>query len=181
MSTTHIQFAFERLNKSGKEITETQIESFFTVAASKCMLELVKDIIDRFRVVPTISQFLDWCLPPKPDHPEVERYLELTRLFLSVNAELVRQTHPTTLENCVFRAADRGSLPHVKFFLDAGADVDASNDLGNSPLWIACAKRYPCIVDELLARGADVNKLNWKGNPPMYVCFFANENLSNFV
>jgi hypothetical protein len=73
MSTTHIQFAYERLIKSGKEITAAQISSFFDVAVSKCMLELVKAIIDRFHPVPTITQFLDYCLPPKPDHPEVEK------------------------------------------------------------------------------------------------------------
>jgi ankyrin repeat protein len=68
--------------------------------------------------------------------------LELTRLFLSINGEFIRLVDPTSKENCVFRAADRGSLHHVKFFLDAGADIDAVNDLGNSALWIACAKRY---------------------------------------
>jgi len=95
---------------------------------------------------------------------------------LKINRDFLWLTDPTTKENCVFRASDRGSLHHVKFFLDAGADIDAVNDLGNSALWIACAKRYPCIVDELLSRGADPNKLNWKGNPPMYVLLFANEN-----
>ena len=75
MSTTHIQFAYDRLIKSGKEITRGQIDLFFDVAASKCMLELVKDMMDRFRPVPTITQFLDHCLPPKPDHPDVDKYV----------------------------------------------------------------------------------------------------------
>lgn len=66
---------YERLIKSGKEITAGQISSFFDVAASKCMLELVKAMIDRFHPVPTITQFLDYCLPPKPDHPEVDKYI----------------------------------------------------------------------------------------------------------
>lgn len=73
MSTTHIQFAFDRLIKSGKEVTVSQIDSFFDVAASKCMLDLVKAIIDRFHPTPTIRQFLDHCLPPKPDHPDVDK------------------------------------------------------------------------------------------------------------
>jgi ankyrin repeat protein len=55
----------------------------------------------------------------------------------------------------------------VQFVLDRGAPIHEVNALGNSALWVAYAKRYPCIIGELLTRQADANLANEKGNRPL--------------
>jgi len=60
-------------------------------------------------------------------------------------------------ETPLFVAANKGSLPHVKLFIEKGAIIDEPNEKGNTPLWIAAFKRYPCIISELLQYGADIN------------------------
>ena len=42
--------------------------------------------------------------------------------------------------------------------IGSGANVDAANDLGATPLWVACASRNTGIVQRLLAAGADADR-----------------------
>ena len=46
-------------------------------------------------------------------------------------------------------------LEALEALIDAGADVNAENDLGATPLWVACANRNTGIVQRLLAAGAN--------------------------
>lgn len=43
----------------------------------------------------------------------------------------------------------------LEALIDAGANVNAENDLGATPLWVACADRNTGIVKRLLAAGAN--------------------------
>src|SRR5690606_2585994 len=96
---------------------------------------------------PTLEMFLEYCIPKKADDPETPKYLELAKIVLDSDPAFVNQ--PDELgETALFKAAERGSLPHVKFFIENGAIVDQPNNLGNTALWVACAKRYPCIIEE---------------------------------
>jgi len=163
MTAEYVRFTFGRLVGAGKEIN---LESFLRVSLSKCMLDLVPKLLE-MGAKPTLTMFLEHCIPKKPDCPEVETYLAMTKMVMTKNPEFAHM-YDATGEGALFKSADRGNLPCVQYFLDAGAEIDHQSDLGNTALWIACARRYPCIVDELLSRGADPNKINFKGNPPMY-------------
>ncbi|HEY2149889.1 MAG TPA: ankyrin repeat domain-containing protein [Vicinamibacterales bacterium] len=57
-------------------------------------------------------------------------------------------------------------LPMTSALLDAGARVDAANDLGVTPLALACENGNSVIVDRLLGGGADPN-LTFHGRPPV--------------
>lgn len=163
MTPEYIRFAFKRLTDAKKDINLT---SFLRTCLAKCMVDLVTTLLE-MGAEPTFDMFLDYCIPKKPDCPEVATYIEMAQMLLAKNPKYVHMCDATG-EGALFKSCDRGNLPHVKLFLDLGAEVDHPSDLGNTPLWIACARRYPCIVDELLDRGADPNKVNFKGNPPMY-------------
>jgi ankyrin repeat protein len=114
---------------------------------------------------------VDHCLPKKPDCPETDKYIDLAKLVLKFNPGLLtgRTDDGDTI---LIKACERGSLPHVKFFLElAPGLLEEKNNLGNTALWISCMKGYPCIITELLDRGADINSANIKGNVPLYsVC-----------
>ena len=62
----------------------------------------------------------------------------------------------------IMLAAEQGSVPVVKKLLDAGANVDAKNKMGETALMDACMMSankpdYREIVNMLIAAGADVN------------------------
>ena len=51
-----------------------------------------------------------------------------------------------------------GHFPVVKFLLEAGAEIDAVNNLGSTPLFGACMHGHLDVVRELLMRGANLFK-----------------------
>jgi hypothetical protein len=65
--------------------------------------------------------------------------------------------------------AVRLKRPEARFreFLDAGADVNALNEHGRTPLHEACLQRHTAIARLLLDAGADVNARNDDGETPL--------------
>ena len=51
----------------------------------------------------------------------------------------------------------RENVEIVDLLIGAGADANAANDLGVTPLLMACARGYGVLVESLLAAGADPN------------------------
>lgn len=197
MNAKYLQLILSRVAQQPRErlisVTPDRWNEFLDLCLAKGLVDGARQLIRDHGARPSIAMLLDYCVPPKPDDPQTPHYLELAQLVLDTCPDLIHQRLPPSAEQleiaqrsrpltthgggssvtelgetALFRAAERGSLPHVQFFLDRGANIEAQNELGNSPLWIACAKRWPCIAAELLARGADPNAVNLKGNPPIY-------------
>jgi ankyrin repeat protein len=55
----------------------------------------------------------------------------------------------------------------VDLLIHAGANVNASNDLGVAPLWLACVKGNAAIVEKLLRAGANPNAVLPNGETPL--------------
>lgn len=166
MKPGYIEFMYYLAIEKGQVL---DYDSYLQAALAHGMLELSTTLLETHHLKPTLQMLFDYAIPPKADDPETDKYLELTKLLLKYNNDLINAQDPTTtLETPLFKACERGSLPHVQYFLSEGACIDLPNNLGNSPLWIACFKRYPCIAGELLKHGASVNLCNHKGNPPLY-------------
>jgi ankyrin repeat protein/uncharacterized protein YegL len=167
MTPSYIEYVYERARANQADI---DIQKFLTISLAKVMPKMVETMINVHGAIPTISMLLEYCIPPKPDDPETPKYINLAEIVLAKVPDLVHQVDENG-DGPVLISTKKGSLPHVKFFLDRGSELDRQNILGNSPLWVACSQRYPCIIDELLERGADPNLVNRKGNAPMYsVC-----------
>jgi len=164
MTSDYIMFLYEKAQNKELDI---DVQSYLNVALAKQMTHLITLLIKKHGAIPTIDMFLDHCIPKKPDSPETSKYIQLAKILLDHNSELINFVNQDD-ESSLFKASEKGSLPHVKFFIEKGAEIDKPNILGNTPLWIACAKRYPCIIAELIDNGADVNYINLKGNPPIY-------------
>jgi outer membrane protein assembly factor BamB len=59
--------------------------------------------------------------------------------------------------DALWAAVRNGDTKAIRAALDAGADVNAKNEIGVTALWIAASKGKPEVIDALLDRGADVN------------------------
>lgn len=160
MTTEYIEFTYETLIKENKQI---DIENFMKICVSKCMIDLVIKLLQIHNAKPSIDMLFESCIA------ESENHLKLTQILLENNngVDLNINQLNSNGDSLLFRASEKGSLAHLKLFISKGAIIDLPNLLGNTPLWIACWKRYPCIISELLDCGADVNHKNKKGNPPM--------------
>ncbi|MDP7269691.1 MAG: ankyrin repeat domain-containing protein, partial [Pirellulales bacterium] len=63
----------------------------------------------------------------------------------------------------IHTAAGSGDVEAVREFLDAGVDVDAKGESGETPLLHATFNSHKEIAELLVAEGADVNKKLWNG------------------
>ena len=167
MTPAYIQFMYSKAKKDNKKINKS---SYFTAALkyaieSTDMLNIVTDLLTDIKF--NIDMLKKYAMPPKPDYPEVDKYIELNKLLLKANPNLLTDKNDKE-DTALIMAVESGNLPLVEFFLDQGADLEEVNDMGNSALWIAAAMKWPCIVDELINRGADPNHVNIKGNGPLY-------------
>ena len=65
-------------------------------------------------------------------------------------------------------AAVRGNLEKVKRLVVKGADLNAVDTYGNTPLHWAAGNGYAAVVEYLVAKGASVNAVNRTGNTPLH-------------
>jgi uncharacterized protein len=65
-------------------------------------------------------------------------------------------------------AAREGRLDAARLLVDAGADVNAREANGISPLVMAITNRHTPVAALLLARGADPNAADWWGRTPLW-------------
>ncbi|MEM6574697.1 MAG: hypothetical protein AAF552_04695 [Pseudomonadota bacterium] len=81
-----------------------------------------------------------------------------------------RQTQPLHLlffgSGCEFGASKEGVIPVLEHLLANGADSNAADDRGNTPLMLAAAECDPAPVRRLLAAGADMWATNLLGLTP---------------
>ena len=68
----------------------------------------------------------------------------------------------------IHKAAEEGNIYVVKQHLAAGADVNAKNKKGMTPLHFAIYKDNSEIVELLIDKGADVNAMATDGRTPLH-------------
>ena len=106
--------------------------------------------------------------------------LEMLKLLLDNGGrEYINYEYPrvpgTPKETLLHKAAAHGNVEIVKLLLDYGADVNARNEHGETPLFDTMYidhsdgynDKYDQVVDLLLKYGADINAVNNEGNTPI--------------
>ncbi len=95
---------------------------------------------------------------------------QFVRRLTEAGAEVMAQDDVgnTALHHSFFRDNFGSSFPAItKILLDAGAEIDAKNHLGQTPLMLAC-RRKDDSIDLLVKRGADVNATDARGRSAIY-------------
>jgi len=76
---------------------------------------------------------------------------------------------PSAPDISIHEAAQKGNIEAVKQHLDAGADVNAKDDVVEwTPLLHAAEGGHKEIIELLIAKGADVNAKNLRGETSLY-------------
>ena len=68
----------------------------------------------------------------------------------------------------IHEAAKTGNIEAIKQHLDAGADVNAMNKYGWTPLFYAVQVDYKEVAELLITKGADLNAKDVKGKTPLH-------------
>jgi len=74
-----------------------------------------------------------------------------------------------TYSDSLFIACENEYLEIVKLLIENGADINKSDNYGQTPLFIACQNGYLEIVKLLIENGADINKSNNNGKTPLFI------------
>jgi len=165
MSKEMVRVKYERAVALQKPWDATQ---YLEVCLMNQDLELV-EIALKHGGIPTIDWVVEYCMPPKPDHVDTAVYLDLLRVVLKAHPKLLGQGHGSNQDTLLIKAVEKGSLPHVQYLVvEQKMVVDVTNALGNTALWVAVMKRFPCMVDFLLDQNAHPNHANRKGNTALY-------------
>ena len=90
-------------------------------------------------------------------------------LLTTIAAVLVVGCGPSEADRALLDAARKGNIEAVKQHLDAGADMNAKNKYGSTPLEIATVLENKEVLELLIAEGADVNaKFDDVGTTPLH-------------
>ena len=110
---------------------------------------------------------LDWAI--YLDDPSASREDKVAKKQIAV---LLRKHDGKTgeklkIEDALIDAAVEGNIEAVKQNLFAGADVNAKDEFGGTPLHNAASEGHKEIAELLIAKGADVNFLDEDGYTPL--------------
>ena len=91
-----------------------------------------------------------------------------TALFLFLAGSAVAFAGP------LHEATRDGDLEQVRALIDAGADLDAQGDNGETPLNTAILEGHVLVASLLIDRGADIQARNKGGFTPLHAAAYAN-------
>ena len=167
MTCEYISFQYEAALESGRDVDVPQC---LEVALAKRMPALVAQLLAGCNdaEVATPDMMLTHCIPKKADDPADGRIPRPHKASRGA-PPCAPARNECRWRHAPHQGSRKGeSPPRPRTSLRRGVRWDARNALGNTALWVACAKCYPCIIAALIDAGADVNAANLKGNPPLY-------------
>jgi ankyrin repeat protein len=100
--------------------------------------------------------------------PESGQLDELTQFRLNAKEPPVKLS--------LGEAVKLNDIARIKALLEAGADVNGADELGEKPLHIAAVRGYLQAASMLIAKGADVNGGDGRGLTPLHAAAWAGNN-----
>jgi hypothetical protein len=111
-----------------------------------------------YRDFPLVKKEVDYCTSENRNCINKESQFGL----LPLNYVIMRGTRGTD-EN---KKIDKDI---TEYLINNGADINAVDAYGNTPLWCACKSKKPEIVEYLINKGAQINKYNFIKQTPFMV------------
>ena len=107
----------------------------------------------------------------------------MKQLLITIAAVVLVGCGPSVPDISIHDAALDGNIEAVKQHLDAGADVNAADKVGETPLHCATTGGRKEIAELLIVKGADVNKKTPISNetPLHYAPFSANRQITKLL
>lgn len=94
------------------------------------------------------------------------RYCEKSK---TLNLNKLSKDHMNRIEPPIITACRMHFLEGAVALVNAGADIDATDNFGHTALWVACRQQMPDLVQYLISNGASVNKTNRYNQTPLLV------------
>ena len=91
-----------------------------------------------------------------------------SQLIAIVAAVVLVGCGPSEADRALFKAATEGNIKGIKQLIADGADVNAKNRDGTTPLQTAAIRGHKEFLQLLIANGADVNAKNEDGMTPLH-------------
>ena len=166
------------------------------------VLEYFRKNKDRFLSYDKWEEIVNNYLVPlefkDKDNWDIQTYERILGFLSSYKDELIPSSElsedevnrPITLDNykeikdaqtLIFSASRKGNLEDVKLAIRMGANVNKTDEKGNTPLHIASFKGYYDIVKFLVENGADINKKNEKGDTPLSLALPLNLKVARYL
>lgn len=110
-----------------------------------------------------------WCGPSTIYDAVSMSDISAVKVFLSRNPKLINQRqaengrtplHWAAFQECRTQEALNTSLEMTRFLLSHGANVNAKNKWGETPLFLTIVWAKPTLARLLISKGADVNSKN---------------------
>lgn len=93
----------------------------------------------------------------------------LTHLVCKNGRVNARYGHEQTVLHLACESEDEDDHKFIEVLLRSGADINAQDRKGNTPLHMACQRINESVVETLLRSGADVRVVNDEGRTPLHV------------
>jgi hypothetical protein len=154
------------------------IEDVLWIVAKNGYTDLIAKLIN-------LSKFTRICQNLQPVMREVTNKMGLTQLYYfcwkGMASSVVRMLEMRSIDvegrlggredggTCLMISAYHGRLDICRLLLDKGAQVEAKDSLGNTPLHYAANEGHVEIVRLLCDRGADVETRGDRGGRPLHI------------
>ena len=92
----------------------------------------------------------------------------MKQLLITIAAVVLVGCGASEAEFALLKAIQEGNIKAVKQHLATGADVNAKNRDGVTPLHVAAAKGHKEVAELLIAEGANVNAKDMAGWTPLF-------------
>jgi ankyrin repeat protein len=135
------------------------IDRYFSPTRTKQSLHLDKEvfgIVSRVGKQQTVSEFFDAI---------IESDTERVKVLLTENQGLINARKDTSTPLHIAAWTEHDQI--ITLLLAAGADPNATDNMGATALHCAAMKKNMAICEMLLKHGADPNAKDAKGNDPM--------------